>query len=248
MSSLTLEPLCEERLSITTSLSGLQGGSQNPLYIGLEDRLCSRPLHRQRRTHPLKSHAREQGDVSSPVSWRLKAHPLAPTRPSVDRRGIGGALLHEHEASAIQFPGHQSTPGTPQELVPFNSHPHSAFGTKPIFLSSRERVDSLTETPTISLRKRHLSLRVVAGLSTTSASRILCAGLPNWLACTNDAPGSITSQPALGLPVLPAKQGKAERVGFEPTGRLQTFHAISSRAPSANSDTSPEILPGEFTR
>jgi hypothetical protein len=39
---------------------------------------------------------------------------------------------------------------------------------------------------------------------------------------------------------------KAERVGFEPTGRLQTFHAISSRAPSANSDTSPNN--GESTR
>jgi hypothetical protein len=32
---------------------------------------------------------------------------------------------------------------------------------------------------------------------------------------------------------------KAERVGFEPTRRLQTAYAISSRAPSANSDTSP---------
>src|SRR5215217_1334755 len=33
---------------------------------------------------------------------------------------------------------------------------------------------------------------------------------------------------------------KAERVGFEPTRRLNTAYAISSRAPSANSDTSPE--------
>jgi hypothetical protein len=32
---------------------------------------------------------------------------------------------------------------------------------------------------------------------------------------------------------------KAERVGFEPTRRLNTAYAISSRAPSANSDTSP---------
>ena len=36
-------------------------------------------------------------------------------------------------------------------------------------------------------------------------------------------------------------KGKAERVGFEPTRRLQTVYAISSRAPSANSDTSPEV-------
>ena len=33
---------------------------------------------------------------------------------------------------------------------------------------------------------------------------------------------------------------KAERVGFEPTRRLNTAYAISSRAPSANSDTSPD--------
>ena len=32
---------------------------------------------------------------------------------------------------------------------------------------------------------------------------------------------------------------KAERVGFEPTRRFNTAYAISSRAPSANSDTSP---------
>jgi hypothetical protein len=35
------------------------------------------------------------------------------------------------------------------------------------------------------------------------------------------------------------RRGKAERVGFEPTRRLNTAYAISSRAPSANSDTSP---------
>jgi hypothetical protein len=38
---------------------------------------------------------------------------------------------------------------------------------------------------------------------------------------------------------LPVNKGKAERVGFEPTRRLNTAYAISSRAPSANSDTSP---------
>ena len=40
--------------------------------------------------------------------------------------------------------------------------------------------------------------------------------------------------------VLPAKGRKAERVGFEPTRRLNTAYAISNRAPSANSDTSPK--------
>jgi hypothetical protein len=39
---------------------------------------------------------------------------------------------------------------------------------------------------------------------------------------------------------LPVNKGKAERVGFEPTRRLNTAYAISSRAPSANSDTSPD--------
>jgi hypothetical protein len=38
----------------------------------------------------------------------------------------------------------------------------------------------------------------------------------------------------------PQNKGKAERVGFEPTRRLYAAYAISSRAPSANSDTSPE--------
>src|ERR687897_3271642 len=55
-------------------------------------------------------------------------------------------------------------------------------------------------------------------------------------------------QGCLGLPSLPSKvivfylqnKEKAERVGFEPTRRLNTAYAISSRAPSANSDTSPE--------
>src|SRR5215216_7116525 len=39
---------------------------------------------------------------------------------------------------------------------------------------------------------------------------------------------------------------KAERVGFEPTRRLFAAYAISSRAPSANSDTSPCVR--EFSR
>src|SRR5215203_6531146 len=37
----------------------------------------------------------------------------------------------------------------------------------------------------------------------------------------------------------PQTKEKAERVGFEPTRRFNTAYAISSRAPSANSDTSP---------
>lgn len=46
----------------------------------------------------------------------------------------------------------------------------------------------------------------------------------------------------------PRHDVKAERVGFEPTRRLNTAYAISNRAPSANSDTSPETLPWQFTR
>jgi hypothetical protein len=54
-------------------------------------------------------------------------------------------------------------------------------------------------------------------------------------------------QGRLGPPSLPSKivvfylqnKEEAERVGFEPTRRLNTAYAISSRAPSANSDTSP---------
>src|ERR671921_1391065 len=41
---------------------------------------------------------------------------------------------------------------------------------------------------------------------------------------------------------------KAERVGFEPTRRLNTAYAISNRAPSANSDTSPEATQGSLSK
>jgi hypothetical protein len=41
---------------------------------------------------------------------------------------------------------------------------------------------------------------------------------------------------------------KAERVGFEPTRRLNTAYAISNRAPSANSDTSPEATQGSLPK
>src|SRR5918997_4489632 len=44
----------------------------------------------------------------------------------------------------------------------------------------------------------------------------------------------------LGLLRFTCRQKKAERVGFEPTRRFNTAYAISSRAPSANSDTSPQ--------
>jgi hypothetical protein len=42
--------------------------------------------------------------------------------------------------------------------------------------------------------------------------------------------------------------GKAERVGFEPTRRLNTAYAISNRAPSANSDTSPGRRTGVYQK
>jgi hypothetical protein len=41
---------------------------------------------------------------------------------------------------------------------------------------------------------------------------------------------------------------EAERVGFEPTRRLDTAYAISNRAPSANSDTSPEATDGSLSK
>src|ERR687894_2058793 len=40
-------------------LSRRKGGSQDSLHVGLEDSLRGRSLHRERRPHPLKSHARE---------------------------------------------------------------------------------------------------------------------------------------------------------------------------------------------
>lgn len=39
---------------------------------------------------------------------------------------------------------------------------------------------------------------------------------------------------------------KAEREGFEPSRRLNTAYAISNRAPSANSDTSPGATAGVY--
>ena len=41
---------------------------------------------------------------------------------------------------------------------------------------------------------------------------------------------------------------KAEREGFEPSRRLNTAYAISNRAPSANSDTSPEATDGSLSK
>jgi hypothetical protein len=41
---------------------------------------------------------------------------------------------------------------------------------------------------------------------------------------------------------------EAERVGFEPTRRLNTAYAISNRAPSANSDTSPGSTDGSLPK
>ena len=42
--------------------------------------------------------------------------------------------------------------------------------------------------------------------------------------------------------------GKAEREGFEPSRRLNTAYAISNRAPSANSDTSPGATDGSLPK
>src|SRR5215207_10941154 len=53
------------------------------------------------------------------------------------------------------------------------------------------------------------------------------------------ATGKTQAKPALHYSDGIITKEKAERVGFEPTRRLQTAYAISSRAPSANSDTSP---------
>jgi hypothetical protein len=41
---------------------------------------------------------------------------------------------------------------------------------------------------------------------------------------------------------------EAEREGFEPSRRLNTAYAISNRAPSANSDTSPEASDGSLPK
>ena len=102
---------------------------------------------------------------------------MASACPPVDRRerGVGRALIHEYKAPPVQIPANQSTPSSSQELVSLRRTHTPSFGLKPIFLSSLLSVDSLTETPTISLRKRHLSLRVMAGLSSTSASKSFLA-------------------------------------------------------------------------
>ena len=48
----------------------------------------------------------------------------------------------------------------------------------------------------------------------------------------------------LGFICKPGK--RAEREGFEPSRRLDTAYAISNRAPSANSDTSPGATAGVY--
>jgi hypothetical protein len=69
--------------------------------------------------------------------------------------------------------------------------------------------------------------------------------------CSKSGYGALRSLSIIILPPLRftcKHKGKAERVGFEPTRRLNTAYAISSRAPSANSDTSPKMLESKFTK
>jgi hypothetical protein len=109
--------------------------------------------------------------------YALKVRSVSFARPPVEdaQRGVGAHLIYEHEPPSIQGATDECPPGHPQELVSLARTHTPSFGTKPIFLNSLERVDSLTETPTISLRKRDLCLRVTAGLRSTSASRIFLA-------------------------------------------------------------------------
>ena len=177
-SSLTRDPLWEERLSITTTCPGVSTGE-----LGLAPRRSRRGLSWSSppppwtRPSPPHSCSRARCEVGSPVTRRLQAHPLSLAGPAVDRRerGVRGALVHEHEALPIPLGANQDVPSGPQELLAFAGDHAPSFGLKPIFLNSLERVDSLTETPTAASRKRHLCLRVVAGLASTSAWRIFLA-------------------------------------------------------------------------
>jgi integrase len=54
--------------------------------------------------------------------------------------------------------------------------------------------------------------------------------------------------PKLALQTYPQIADKAEREGFEPSRRLNTAYAISNRAPSADSDTSPEATDGSLPK
>src|SRR5918994_7130068 len=80
-------------------LPRLQFGSKDPLHVGFEDRLRGRTFHRQRRPHPRAGHARKQGDISTPVAWHSKVRSSSSARPPVEgrERGVGRALVHEHE-------------------------------------------------------------------------------------------------------------------------------------------------------
>jgi hypothetical protein len=64
----------------------------------------------------------------------------------------------------------------------------------------------------------------------------------------NQAPANFGTFPPYPLPpkICLQTEEKAERVGFEPTRRLNTAYAISNRAPSANSDTSPGATDGSL--
>ena len=84
-------------------------------------------------------------------------------------------------------------------------------------------MDSLTETPTISLRKRHLSSRAMAGLSSTSASKNFLALSPSF----GLGPGCF-----LGASDAPSRRAAAHRLTEErltPKARAASLLGVPRR-------------------
>ncbi len=83
-----------------------------PARRTLRRRPWSLPLRpdRQAWTHPLKTHARQQGRVLPAVARHLAVSLLSPTSPREERRatGVRAALVHEHQPPGVTIPASRS--------------------------------------------------------------------------------------------------------------------------------------------
>src|SRR5215210_4630938 len=150
---------------------------QRPLQVGLEDLPRGRPFDRQAWAHPFRAHARQQGDVRSPIARPARTRPLPSSRPGIQgrQRSVDPHLVHEHEPVRVETLGHQCSPGRPQPLISLTGTHRSFFRVQPRRLSILEIVESLTATPYARCKNSRLWGKVASGCSSRFASKSFLA-------------------------------------------------------------------------
>src|SRR5215203_3731931 len=158
-------------------LSGLERRHQDFLQISLEDLPRGRAFDRQAWTHPSRAHARQERHVRPPVARQRTKGSLSSSRPSVEgcQRGVGGALVYEHQPLGVDLPGDHHSPCRPQEFVSLARTQRSFFRVHPMRFRTLDTVESLTSTPPIRRKNARLCGKVAAGRSRRSASKSLLA-------------------------------------------------------------------------